>query len=117
MEFKFVPSEEVTFDKSRKLTSKEKKQVDNWINEYKYDVDVIEKAYDITVGATSKPSIHYANAILEKWYAEGVRTMADVDALLEKREQEKEEKQAESGSTFDLDEFFEAAINRSYSDK
>ena len=102
---------------TRKLTTKEKKQVDNWINEYKYDIEIIEKAYDITVGATSKPSIHYANAILEKWYAEGVRTFADLEALLEKRAQEKEEKQAESGSSFDLDEFFEAAINRSFSDQ
>ena len=102
---------------SRKLTSKEKKQVDNWINEFKYGVEIIEKAYDITVSATNKPSVHYANAILEKWYAEGVRTLADVEALLDKRAEEKAEKDAESGSTFDLDEFFEAAINRSYSDK
>ena len=102
---------------SRKLTSKEKKQVDNWINEFKYGVEIIEKAYDITVSATNKPSVHYANAILEKWYAEGARTIADVEALLDKRAQEKAEKDAESGSTFNLDEFFEAAINRSYSDK
>lgn len=101
---------------ARKLTSKEQKQVDRWTNEFKYDVEIIEKAYDITVGATSKPSIHYANAILEKWYAEGVRTLPNLEALLDKREHEKAEKQAESGSTFDLDEFFEAAINRSYSD-
>lgn len=101
---------------SRKLTSKEKKQVDNWINEFKYGVEIIEKAYDITVGATSKPSIHYANAILEKWYAEGVRTISDVEVLLEKRAQEKAEKDADSASSFDIDDFFEAALKRSYSD-
>lgn len=99
---------------TRKLTSKEKKQVDNWINEYKYDVEIIERAYDITVSATSKPSVHYANAILEKWYANGVRTLADVEALIEKREQEKAEN---GGSSFNVDDFFDAALNRSYSDK
>ena len=84
------------------------------MNEFKYDLAIIEKAYDITVAATSKPSIHYANAILEKWYAEGVRTLADVEALLEKREQEKAE---DSTSSFDIDDFFNAALKRSYSDK
>ncbi len=99
---------------SRKLTSKEEKQVNTWVNEYKFELGIIEKAYDITVGATNKPSIHYANAILEKWYAEGIRTLADVEALLEKREQEKAEN---GGSSFDVDDFFEAAIKRSYSEQ
>ena len=98
---------------SRKLTSKEKKQVENWITNFKYDLDIIEKAYDITVGATSKPSIHYANAILEKWYSLGIKTLDEVNALMEQREAEK----AESGSSFNVDDFFDAAIKRSYSEK
>ena len=40
--------------------------------------------------------------------------MSELFSLTERKE--KEEKRNESGSTFDLDEFFEAAINRSYSD-
>lgn len=99
---------------ARKLTTKEKKQVDNWISNFKYEIDVIERAYEITVNATSKPSVHYANAILEKWYAEGARTLSDVEALLASREQER----AEDGkSSFDVDDFFDAALKRSYADK
>lgn len=98
---------------ARKLTTKEKKQVEAWILGFKYDIEIIERAYDITVGATSKPSIHYANAILEKWNAEGVKTLADVDALLAKREEEK----SRDGSSFDVDDFFDAALKRSYADK
>lgn len=98
---------------SRKFTTKEQKQVNLWVNEYKFGIAIIEKAYDITVAATSKPSIHYAHAILEKWYAEGIRTQEDVDALLQKREAEK----AEDGSSFNVNEFFNAALSRSYSDK
>ena len=98
---------------SRKFTTKEQKQVNLWVNEYKFELEVIEKAYDITISATNKPSIHYAHAILEKWYAEGIRTLADVDALLEKREQEK----SEDGTSFNVDEFFNAALSRSYSDE
>lgn len=98
---------------SRKFTTKEQNQVKIWVNEYKFDIAIIEKAYDITVAATNKPSIHYAHAILEKWYAEGIRTQEDVDALLQKREAEK----AEDGSSFNVNEFFNAALSRSYSDK
>ena len=98
---------------SRKLTSKEQKQVDTWVNTYKYDLDVIEKAYEITVGATNKPSIHYANAILEKWFAEGIKNIDDVNALLLSREQEK----ATDNKSFDVDDFFAAALKRSYSEE
>ena len=98
---------------SRKLTSKEQKQVDTWVNTYKYDLDVIEKAYEITVGATNKPSIHYANAILEKWFAEGIKNIDDVNALLLSHEQEK----ATDNKSFDVDDFFAAALKRSYSEE
>lgn len=98
---------------SRKLTSKEQKQVDTWVATYKYDLDVIEKAYEITVGATNKPSIHYANAILEKWFSEGVKNIDDVNALLAAREEQK----TTDGSSFDVDDFFSAALKRSYSEE
>ena len=98
---------------SRSFTSKEKKQVELWRNTYKYDIEVIEKAYDITVNATSKPSILYANAIIERWYAEGVRTLADVEGLLAKREESK----AQENGSFNVDDFFSAALKNSYSDK
>lgn len=98
---------------TRKLTSKEQKQVDNWITNFKYGIDVIEKAYEITVGATGKASVHYANAILEKWYSLEIKDIQGVEELLAKREEEK----ATDGSSFDLDDFFDAALKRSYSDK
>ena len=80
---------------------------------YGFDFDVITKAYEITVNATGKASIPYANAILEKWYSEGLKTVEQVEAYLSKAAEEKES----AGQSFELDEFFNAAISRSYSDK
>lgn len=100
---------------TRKLTSKEQAQISVWIKEYKFDLDVIELAYDITVGATSKPSIHYANAILEGWYKDGARSLEDVNALQEKRKQESEADK-NGNSSFNVDDFFDAAIKRSYAE-
>lgn len=101
---------------TRKLTVKEKAQITAWTSEYKYDLDVIEKAYEITVSATSKSSIHYANAILEGWYKEGAKNLNDVNALREKREQEKST-ETDGNSSFNVDDFFDAALKRSYSEK
>lgn len=97
----------------RSFTTKEKKQIDTWINEYKYGVEIIERAYDITVAATKEPSVHYANAILEKWYANGIKTLAEIDALQASREEQK----ALDSSSFDVDDFFDAALKKSYSGK
>ena len=97
----------------RAFTTKEKKQIDAWINDYKYGVEIIERAYDITVAATKEPSIHYANAIIEKWNANGIKTLAEIDALYASREEQK----ALDGSSFDVDDFFDAALKKSYSGK
>ena len=95
---------------SRALTTKEKTMIEKWICVMHYDEDMLRRAYEITVDSTSKPSIPYANSILERWYAEGYRTLADVDAALA----EYKRKKAGNGSSFDVDEFFEAALKRTY---
>lgn len=97
----------------RKLSSKEKKCVDAWITTYQFAIEIIEKAYDITISATNKPSIPYAHAILERWHNEGLKNIDDINAALDKRELEK----GGEGSSFDIDEFFNAALDRSYADK
>ncbi len=96
----------------RKLSSKEKKCIEAWVTTYQFAVEIIEKAYDITIGATNKPSIPYAHAILERWYNDGLKTIDDINAALNKRELEK----GGEGSSFDIDEFFNAALDRSYAD-
>ena len=51
----------------------------------------------------------YANKILERWFADGYKTVADVDAALADYKRKKS-----GGSSFDVDEFFEAALRRTY---
>lgn len=95
---------------SRALTTKEKTMIEKWICVMKYDEEMLRRAYEITVDSTTKPSIPYANSILERWFAEGYRTLADVDAALA----EYKRKKAGDGSSFDVDEWFEAALKRTY---
>lgn len=95
---------------SRALTTKEKTMIEKWVCTMRYDEEILRRAYEITVDSTTKPSIPYANSILERWFAEGYRTLDDVEAALA----EYRRKKAGDGSSFDVDEFFEAALRRTY---
>jgi len=97
---------------SRALTSKEKDFIAKWTETYKFEFSMIEKAYEITVNATSKPSLSYTNKILESWYSEGLTTPEAVDAASAKKNGDKQQ-----GMSFDVDEFFKAALDRSYRDE
>lgn len=93
----------------RALTTKEKKFLTAWVCDFGYGIDVIKKAYEVTVDATGKPSASYANAVLERWNKEGLRDVAAIEAA-------KSEKLPADGS-FDTDDFLDAAIRRTFGKK
>ncbi len=96
---------------SRALTSKEKAMIERWVCEMKLDEEMLTRAYEMTVDAIGKPSMPYANKILERWFADGYKTVEDVERALADYKRKKN-----GGSSFDVDEFFEAALRRTYKD-
>jgi DnaD/phage-associated family protein len=94
---------------SRALTSKEKAMLESWICKMQFDDALITRAYEMTVDAIGKPSMPYANKILERWFADGYKTVEDVERALAEYKQKKN-----GDSSFDVDEFFEAALRRTY---
>ena len=99
--------------KSRALTAKEKKCIGQWFGKFGYGEEIITKAYELTVAATNEASVPYANAILERWFSEGFTSVEEIDKAAAERT---EANAAEEGS-FDTDDFFEAALQRSYKKK
>ncbi len=102
----------------RTLTSREKKMLEAWLS-FGYGIDVVRLAYEMTIHATNEPSMAYANAILERWNAEGRRTLEEVQTGIEEEKAKKEGKKtdvATFGNSFDTDDFFEAALRRSFGD-
>ena len=99
----------------RALIKREREAFFRWISEWEMPQDVIARAYEITVSATGEPSVPYTNAILEKWHAQGLITLAQVEAA----EAEREKPASLKGvmGNFDTDDFFEAALSRSYDTK
>ncbi len=94
----------------RSFTAKEKKAVMLWLGEYGCSMDLIRLAYERTVNATGKPTLLYASKILERWYREGLSTPEEVEASERKTESTVGEE------NFNTDDFFEAALRRSYGD-
>ena len=95
---------------SRSLTTKEKGMIEAWVCTMQYPDEVLKKAYEITVDTINKPSIPYANTILERWDSEGYRTIEDVENAITEYRRKKDE----GKSSFDVDDFFEAALKRTY---
>ncbi len=62
---------------TRELTKYEKEYINRWVNEYKYDFDMIEGALKRTVNKTN-PSISYVNGILKNWYEKGYKQKEDI---------------------------------------
>lgn len=97
--------------KSRALTSRESKMLEKWVS-FGYGIDVVKLAYEMTVSATNEASVPYANAILERWNADGLQTLEQIQAALEADKVKKGSK-PETGS-FDTDDFFEAALKKGF---
>ena len=96
---------------TRALTTKEKREISSWVNDMKCPIEVIEKAYEVTCDATGKPSLHYANSVIERWHAEGLLTIDQIEASYKNKDAN------DTGSSFETDEFFEAAVRRSLGEK
>lgn len=97
---------------SRELSRSEKTMFEKWTQKFGYDIDVIRLAYDITIDIKHEPIPKYTGAILESWYNEGLRTAEEITAF----EKAKKEGKAQGDKSYDLDDFFEAALKRSFED-
>ncbi|MBR4296320.1 MAG: DnaD domain protein [Clostridia bacterium] len=98
---------------ARAFTKKEKVLIEKWLSEYNYDVEIIEKAYELTIDSTQNPSLPYAGAIMDRWHSEGFLTLEQIEKNIEDNKKSK----APKGSSFDTDDFFEAALNRNFKGK
>ncbi|MBQ8163348.1 MAG: DnaD domain protein [Clostridia bacterium] len=95
---------------SRELTPTEKAKIGAW-SDAELDIEFIREAYNITIAKTQKASIAYTAKIIENWLSSGIKTVEDARAA------DDQYKKKTSISTFDTDDFFDAALRRSYKDK
>lgn len=107
----------------RSLTPKEKKYFSAWLYDFGFGMDIIRLAYDVTVDATGNANINYMNSVLSNWNKDGLRTPEAIKAAdeahkaetAEKTRNKKKQTEQPKGS-FDTDDFFAAAVRRSFGD-
>jgi DnaD/phage-associated family protein len=66
----------------RKLTSYEERYLEIWLNEYGYEMPMIEEALERTAGK-SNPNFKYIHSILTAWNKEGIKSREQLKAYLE----------------------------------
>ena len=97
----------------RALVPREREYISNWAK-WGMSGEMIRRAYEETIANTERPTLAYANAIIENWHGSGVSNGAEAE---EKKKQFKEkaakkEKKPKKDPGFDLDEFLDLAIAR-----
>ena len=103
---------------NRSLTEKQKKMLETW-QSYGYGEDVIRRAYETAADAIPEPTLNYLHSILERWHGEGLKTVQEIDRKREEEEAQKaaRKKGKNTNSSFDTDDFYEAALRRTFQKK
>lgn len=109
----FVTMVKQIFGITRALTTSEKPKVERWHKEYKFTSEMIQLAFD-RAAAKEKASIAYCDKILIGWREEGLLTADDIKNKLTQSKAAKQASKIEA--TFSVNEFFNAAVERSYVD-
>lgn len=108
---------------SRALTQREQDLLYTWFHTWGYGMDIIGRAYDLTAESAAKVTLTYTHKILEEWHAQGLTDLAAIEAYLAaKREagakptapRRSKKPQGLASSSFDVDDFFSRALQRSY---
>lgn len=91
----------------REFYKSERTIYDKWLDA-KIKFDLVNKAHSIATESGKEPSMRYVNGIINKWLASGVTTLKAAEEL------ESKFKKNTTNTSFDADDFFEAALKRSY---
>ena len=109
---------------AREFTRKENIKINHWINDLGYGSELIDLAYEITVDSIGEFNFEYADRILNGWALKGAKTVDEAQRIFDEFKTAREKlggKDKPAGgvvsvskSSFNGDEFFELALQRSY---
>lgn len=111
----------------RALTTSEKKMFVSWTEDFGFDFEIINKAYEITVDTIHEPAPKYTNGILKKWYENGLKTLSEIDEYIESEKQKMADKQYQtvppkkkqkphSPRAQEMEDWFEERLRQSFGD-
>lgn len=105
---------------TRALTAYEEKYFTTWSEEMQMPFDLVRVAFERTVEKKGTPQKSYINGILKKWHEAGILSVEALDryeqsAMGGPSQKSQGQSAGSTGeSTFDVDDFFTAALERMY---
>ena len=103
---------------TRALTAYEEKYFTSWSEDMRMPFELVRVAFERTVEKKGTAQKSYINGILKKWNEANVRSIAELSAYEQDKSSAKKPTDAPAGSTgestFDIDDFFSAALDRMY---
>lgn len=63
----------------RDITKMENDYLFCWVHEFGFDMDMVQKAFEVCVEYTGKLSAKYMNSVLTTWHANGIKTPNEAD--------------------------------------
>ncbi len=103
---------------SRALTAYEERYFNTWGTELKLPFELVRVAFERTVEKKGNPQKSYINGILNKWHALGITSVSKLEEYESSQKKAQKDPTARSGEgSFDVNEFFNAALERTYGKK
>ncbi len=112
---------------TRALTAHEERYFTSWSEQMQMPFELVTVAFERTVEKKGTPQKSYINGILKSWHSQGIRSEEQLYEY-ESKQRDKKASLSASGkksegafsgktgeSTFDIDDFFAAALERTYS--
>ncbi len=62
-----------------KLSETQKKYIDKWLDNWKFSMDIIFKAFEKNINI-KEPNFSYTNKILENWYKDNIKTIKQIES-------------------------------------
>lgn len=99
--------ERITGIEHHSPTASESKFCNTWINDWKFNDELIREAYERCVDNTGKFSFKYTNKILETWFKAGINS---IEQALNDKKQNKQKTANQQNTTYDIDAYENSSI-------
>ncbi len=105
----------------RALSATEKKLFTAWTQDYGFDMEIIRRAYELTVDSIHEPAPKYTDKILSKWHAASLSTLSEVEAFIEADRKKStpervsvDSKGKNKAKNQEIDDWFEQRLQKSF---
>ena len=88
-------------------TERETAYAENWVNVWKFTLDMIREAYERCVDAKGKYIPKYTNSILERWHNAGICTLEQAQAEVNNKKSKPKESYS---ATYDISEYESTSV-------